>query len=186
MDFVAKQLKLDYGVPSRVLSVVPLVRVRDGDEWKDGGDLGLQLKLVKRNLGMPGFTQRHPNGKGLQVSVATVQILTQYREQCPEVFTALKKYRKDFELDPAKVCPGQDAKVAQVQKFLSQPDRQTALGPSIGTPLRRGDHQGSGGARGQVHSGAEGSEVHPCAQEGLAKGGKATGTFGRGTNRRSA
>ena len=60
----------------RRATVVPLVRVKDGDEWKDGGDLGLQLKFEKRNLGMPGFTQRHPSGKGWQVSVPTVQILT--------------------------------------------------------------------------------------------------------------
>ena len=121
MDFVAKKLKLDFGVLSRVLSVVPLVRVKDGDEWKDGGDLGLQLKFEKRNLGMPGFTQRHPSGKGWQVSVPTVQILTAYKEQFPEVFKALRANQKDFELDPKKIFAGQDhtAKVMQVQKFLA-------------------------------------------------------------------
>ena len=116
-------LTLCYQVLSRVLSVVPLVRIRDEEAFggfRDGGDLGLQLKFEKRNLGMPGFTQRHPNGKGWQVSVTVVQILTEYREQFPEVFMALKKNQKDFELDPKKIFPGQDAqaKVNQVLKFL--------------------------------------------------------------------
>jgi hypothetical protein len=51
-----------------------------GDEWKDGGDLGLQLKFEKRNLGMPGFTQRHPNGKGWQVCLKTKRNETQRNE----------------------------------------------------------------------------------------------------------
>ena len=40
-----------------MLSVVPMVRVRDEEAfggYRDGGDLGLQLKFEKRNLGMPG------------------------------------------------------------------------------------------------------------------------------------
>ena len=32
-------------------------------------------------MNFAGFTQRHPNGKGWQVSVTVVQILTEYREQ---------------------------------------------------------------------------------------------------------
>ena len=56
---------------------------------------------------MPGFTQRHPSGKGWQVSVPTVQILTAYKEQFPEVFKALRANQKDFELDPKKIFAGQ-------------------------------------------------------------------------------
>jgi 5'-3' exoribonuclease 1 len=149
LDFVAKKLKLEYSVVSRVLSVVPLRGERNPEtgRWDDGPDIGLQLKFEKRNLCMPGFTQRPPTGRGWQCSVLLVQILQAYNEQFPEVFKALGASSSgggrgrsgggrsggrgrgggrgggrrggddDFELDPKKIFAGQDP-IAKVSQVM--------------------------------------------------------------------
>eukprot|EP01052_Picozoa_sp_SAG31_P028911 SAG31_NODE_2832_length_5025_cov_4.096427_1_plen_1180_part_00 len=121
LEYVARKLQISYTTLSKVLSLVPLTKVRnERGFWDSPGDLGLQLKFEKRNLCMPGYTQRHPSGKGWQCSAACVRIVQEYKQQFPEIFSALAKH-DSYELDPQSVFKGQvvEDKVAQALKFLA-------------------------------------------------------------------
>ena len=130
LDFVAQKLEISYNTLSKILSVVPLAKVKnERGYWDSPGDIGLQLKFEKRNLCMPGFTQRQTNGRGWQCSAACVQIIQEYKTQFPEIFAAVSK-NDSYEVDPQNIFKGQVVadKVAQVLKFL-------AIIPTAALPL---------------------------------------------------